>query len=425
MKCILKMMSICLTAIFLGTLALMAVYCIPTDTIYHHLQKDKELFQKEGAYWTWAKKPHTRLDGYTDSIMLMNAGYPVGEIPYSAMAVLKWYDKYPPDQTLVNALENKENFASTSYFRYWHGYLVYLKPILYISSYHDFRMLNAYFQFFLIMAALILLYLRLGAFFTIAFSLTILFINPVTTAMSLQLSSIFYVTMISVLLILWKNDSLYEKKLYAYFFLIIGIITSYIDLLTYPVVGVGIPMLFYILLNRNSFLNEKKVLLSVIKNSFAWGFGYIAMWAGKWMTAYIILGYSIMPEVFDAIQNRTSNNVGREISGHEPVNLITVLQANFKAAIDGPWIYIFAVFLIYLIYRIIKNRAYKATSPRGTITIFFVGLFPIVWYGLTLNHSFVHASFLAFRDLATFFFALLAIAVDFALGDKKTQKNGL
>ena len=365
MRCALKMLGICLTAIFLGTIALIVVYHIPTDTIYRHLQKDRDIFQKEGNYWSWANKSPTKLDGFTDSIMLMNAAYPVDSVPTSAMAVFKWHGKGSPAQTFVKALNDKndESLGKTSYYRYWHGYLVYLKPILFISSYHDFRMLNAYLIFFLTTAVLILFYLRLGILHTIAFAITILFINPVTVAMSLQYSTIFYITLMSVFLILWKNDKIYKNNLYVYFFLIIGILTSYMDFLTYPVVGIGIPLLVYILLNKDSFDNKKFFCLSVIKNSCAWGFGYLTMWAGKCLAAFVVLQHSILPEVLDALKNRTSSEVSAEVLGHDPINLITVLQANFKAAVTGPWIYIFAVFLIYLIYRMIKNRPYGIVSP--------------------------------------------------------------
>lgn len=424
-----KMIGISLLAMFLGTIALYAAYSLPTDTIYRHVQKDREIFSNEGTSWTWAKKSPSRLDGFTDSIMLMNAAYPVDSILISAMKVLKWEDKASPDKILLKALESKEQaetLGSLSYYRYWHGYLVYLKPILFISSYHDFRMMNAYLQLFLIAMALILFYQKLGVFHTIAFLLIVCFINPVTTAMSLQLSAIFYIVLFSVIIIILKNDWLYGHKLYIYFFQIIGIATAYFDLLTYPVAAVGIPLLVYILLNRRNLDTNKNIILSTIYNACAWGFGYVTMWVGKCLVIWVTFGYSILPDIIDSVKRRSSGEMNWEFVGHEPVDFTTVLHANFKAAAEGPWIYIFLIFMIYIVYRILKksfkNNYFNAKPYAIDWSIVIVGIFPIVWYSLTLNHSYVHAGFLAFRDLAVFFYAIICILIDFS-SDSKLNKS--
>ncbi len=412
---ILKILAVCLASIFLGAIALLAVYCLPTKSMYRHLQQDRQMIQQEGQHWSWGKISATSLDGFTDSIMLMNAVYPVEKANLNAMIVPRWFvEKESPDVTLAKALESKEaaeKISDTDYSIYWHGYLVYLKPMLLVSSYHTVRILNAYLQLFLIGFLLLALYQRLGILHAMAFFLTICFINPITTAMSMQLSSIFYIILLSVAGMLCRNDLLYERNWYRYFFLIIGIVTAYMDFLTYPIVGLGIPLLVYVLLNKRELSRIGGGVLPVVENICTWGTGYVLMWSGKCLAAWVVSGQLILEKFVGAAKYRSSSDVGFDLAGHEPVNFFTVLQANLKAATEGPWIWLFAAFAIYLAYRAIRKGSFRV-SLRILPALVLAGSLPLLWYFAMQNHSYVHAGFLAYRDLAILFFAVLCIGIE-------------
>ena len=69
---------------------------------------------------------------------------------------------------------------------------------------------------------------------------------------------------------------------YPEFFLIVGILTSYFDFLTYPVVTLGIPLCCYFLLESDRLWNNIKRLTGF---SVSWAIGYAGMCAAKWVIA--------------------------------------------------------------------------------------------------------------------------------------------
>lgn len=76
--------------------------------------------------------------------------------------------------------------------------------------------------------------------------------------MSLQFNSVFMVTFTAMLIIAYRNEKWKDKPLYIWgvFFLIIGAFTSYLDLLTYPLVTLGLPILLWFSLNYSGNLKE-------------------------------------------------------------------------------------------------------------------------------------------------------------------------
>lgn len=163
-----------------------------------------------------------------------------------------------------------------------------LKPALTFFPLSDLRILNLYLQLFLIATALILFYNKVGLLEMYAFLLAVAVINPVTTAMNFQNSDIFYIMLLSTIFILWKNEFLLRGNNYIYFFLIIGIVTAFLDFLTYPVTAFGISLCVCVLMNKKFFFssNPVEVLKKLAAYAFAWGFGYGGMWAGKWAVVY-------------------------------------------------------------------------------------------------------------------------------------------
>ena len=122
----------------------------------------------------------------------------------------------------------------TSYARYWHGYLVFLRPLLFFMDYRGIRALinlGVVFTLLLITGTLI----RQKRYCLILpFLCTALFLRPLAIAFSIQFSSVYYVMIFSLFLILVCRNQMEQDGRYLYLFLINGMITAYLDLLTYP-----------------------------------------------------------------------------------------------------------------------------------------------------------------------------------------------
>ena len=206
-----------LLAIVLGTAAMIAVYCLPTRRMNDNVGKSQEIQHSEQSRFTWAPGyAGTGLDGYTDAIMLGNAvfrgtGDPIQDAMRNPRVMYDISDGSPVDSLIryVNKSELDPGHQ-VEYARYWHGYLVLLKPLLLFFTLPDLRMMNLMVQFILMLAVLLELYRQRGYGLAIPFGAMILCLNPVSTALCMQYSSIYYLMLVGAWLLL--RFRLWEKR---------------------------------------------------------------------------------------------------------------------------------------------------------------------------------------------------------------------
>lgn len=135
----LKLCSLVVFMIILGFLLLLAVYGLPTAPMEKNLAESAELFLREGSYpVTDILGTDSRLDNYTDALMLLTAAYPGDEsLTDRALKAYRYTTAANEDPTLVitaHYIDGKE-VEPVSYERYWHGYLIMLKPLLLLFDY--------------------------------------------------------------------------------------------------------------------------------------------------------------------------------------------------------------------------------------------------------------------------------------------------
>lgn len=406
-----NMTGILAAAICVGAILIVTAYALPTSRIYHNVDRSSRIYELEGHAPFWAGGViHTRIDNFTDSIMLMKAAYPVENLIQSAFLNPSWkfIDDSPeaPVNTLIDVMKNERQADVEAWYYplYWHGYLVILKPALMISPVHDLRVLNYYVQFFLMLAALFLFYKKFGRNLTLAFALTLLTLNPITAAIDFQISDVFYITILSTIFILRRNEMLLRGENYLYFFLLLGIITVYVDFLTYPFAAFGISLCVCVLMNQTFFFDAepKKVLMKLSSYLFAWGFGYVGMWAGKWILATILTGENVILSAIGKAIYRTSTTLSAA-EGGTTFTFLDVLARNFSALMRGPLPIILALLVIYLLYLLIRRQKKFFVTKSMALTFSFIILLPLIWYAVLKNHSYVH-DYMAYRNLAVMIF---------------------
>ena len=130
--------------------------------------------------------------------------------------------------TLMNyANDTQGDLSYVNYARYWHGYLIFLKPLLMFMGVQDIYYLHAMLMVFLTGWIFCLLYKRLGKY-CIAYAVSIIAMNPVAIAQSFQLSTIYYAMQLTLLLLLYCK----KEKQIPYIFLIDGMLVAFFDLST-------------------------------------------------------------------------------------------------------------------------------------------------------------------------------------------------
>ena len=160
-KQILKNLIILLLAPAVGFVLLLLVHLLPTNPMKSNVISSKDSIIAEGQDELVIDDYNATLTGnFTDCIMLQLSVYDGG---HSALdQAMNLYrnevgneQEWCPGLSLVDYLNGGRVNLEVKYPRYWHGYLVFLKPLLLFTSFNSVRLLNAALELMLLAAALI------------------------------------------------------------------------------------------------------------------------------------------------------------------------------------------------------------------------------------------------------------------------------
>lgn len=401
---------------FLGFMSLCIVYALPAEgRVFQNAQASVKIFEKEGEPFSWADgNVSGMLDNGTDSIMLCRAIFPgTGNVFEDALQNPGYTYKDPYLMTIVRKVLNqeKEGRSIYNYGRYWHGYLLYLKPLLFWGTIGQIRMLNGMVQLLLAFYILRLMGEKLGKKIQWAFLFTYLLLNPISLAMSLQYSSMYYIMMFACLYFLRKGDTLVKNARYIYVFTAIGIGTAFFDFLTYPLVSYGIPMVVFLLwLDRKGKLQKKwSGVILAIRSGLAWGFGYGGMFLSKWLLLWCFIGQDAFQQAMTQIAYRMSASVRATesiLSGALSCSVKEAISLNLLVILQNPvsWL-LLTILIIETVRKSSKTKKSGEEKVALKNALGIIALSPFVWYTVFTNHSYVHFWF-TYRELTIFIFSL-------------------
>lgn len=389
--------------ISVGYVLLLFVYLLPTEPMRAHLAEAAVVLSGEREYHRVIPGVvSTQLDNYTDSWMMGNAVYDSPRPVYERALTCTSADfGGGPLDGLVRYLGAEKGYREVDYTRYWHGYLVLLKPFFLLFDYADLRVFNVIVQ-------LLLVFLIFRAFSKAGYELeawgyvlSVLFMMPVVIPLSIQFSVIFYLTNFSVLVLLKAYDWIVEQNGLLLYFQLIGMCASYFDLLTYPTASLGVPLVCILLLgaDRDSWTKVK----NVVSLSVSWGFGYGAMWAGKWILSTLVLRDNVMANALSQILLRASHT-----QNGERLTVLDTWLRNVEFYFEKPYLILIALCLAAVFAGIFRSRGQLADVCIDSIPFLLVAVMPFMWYALAGQHSYEHHWF-TFRGLVTTVFACMCI----------------
>ena len=391
-KTIRNLVLIFVILVMLG-FSLMVLSCtIPTDNAYASFSQDDVL--SDGLYpMLIPGYQSTELDMYTDSKILSEVSYYNRSQSLISNSMRNYGTKGKNFDKFIKGEEN----VFQDHPHYWCGNLAVLRPLFYFIDYNSFRVLELFFELIMVLAILRQMIERNLKKFIVPFLLALFLIHPETIGMTIQYSVVFNIMVILVYALLRFNDALFEGNRFFYYFLTIGMATSFLDLLTYPLVSFAVPMTFYLLLERNR-SNLKDNVMKFILFGLTWSIGYVGMWASKWVISSILLNENIVAYSLNKLLFRTSNV--------EFARMDAILM-NLSVYRHKSYLIIFALIAIYYAKRFIdlKERI-SLGNLKGALPFLLVAMLPFVWYLFASNHSYIHFWF-TYRELVIFFFAIL------------------
>ena len=411
-------------ASFLGAALLGASYLLPVKGIEDRMNVAAGIMEKEGVRPTVLG---STTDNHTDSLILLEAAYDGRQAKKeSAMTVPnRMITNTEPIDSLIGHYQNETEFDTVyEYPRYWHGTIPILKILLQFLSYKGIRILNAVFILLSSMAVMYILCKKNYIFMLPPYLAVLVASNPVAVSSSLQFSPCFYLMQLGIVLVIYTfND---EVKLGGAFFLT-GILTAYLDLFTYPLVPVGVMLIFagVSLLCTHGEENVPfwRLLLRQVKNAALWGFGYAGMWVLKWVIATLYLHRDVLADAKEAFIKRSGDY---DYFDQTTITVFDSLYLNIKAFFENKTVYaaciIFAICTVAILYMVRlgcfkknvgqvcseinesvngvtdryvneaadKNNSDKTRRICSYITLVVAGLLPFIWYMMILNHSGTH-----------------------------------
>ena len=383
-------MGVFLLTVFLGFGLICAVYSLPGNELRAlHVRESGDFLAEQGDYWQLIPgKTQTTLDNFTDCIMLLTSAYSGDEsILDKAINNYRVYKKKATKQQSCQScglLSEKEQ-KKYPYARYWHGYMIVLRPLLLFFNLEEIQQLNSLILLAYMILTCILLYRRKKTLYIIPYLLACTYLTPMTISVSLQNSTIFHVTSIALIVLLACYDKKWFHPYIWIYFMLTGMLTSYVDFLTYPVVALAFPLIFYFILDQKN--KTRKNLWHMIFYSAMWAIGYIGMWASKWCLSTLLTGKNYFTDASDAITTRSGSTVGNGTITF--MNVIQRLNEFLQDNLPFRLAVLFAVFCAIML--IFCKRNWKNWSL--SLIFLLISLYPYIWAFDVKNHTYIHIMF--------------------------------
>ena len=242
--------------------------------------------------------------------------------------------------------------------RYWHGFIVVLKPLLIFFQYKQIRFLLAVILFLLTACSTYLLKKRTNVYVALAYLLSLICVHIYIVPFSLNFSSVFIIMILALIaLCLWPLD---KYKWLPTFFLIVGSLTNFFDFLTAPLVTLGFPLVVYYCLqiSRGNGREEVKVgIFGLFKFTFCWCVGYALTWATRWVLHWIFVGKGIWEDVGDTMLFRTMGN------SDYVLNRVEMWKKNFNMLVSRESVFLALAIIICVIAVFLwHKRAYRGKT---------------------------------------------------------------
>ena len=415
----------------IGYLLLVLVYSIDTDRMQYNAGQSAKTFAQEGMYPQLQENYSSQLDSYTDALMILTAVHHTNESVWQAAInnerqIVR--GRSPEEVIQLVYFENAEA-EDAEYSRYWHGYLLLLKPALCFLSYKEIRYFVMAIEV-LLFAVLLGLLCKRNDRFALPIALTWLFVNPVSTMMSLQFCYVTCIAFLGAIIVAFLEGRRKETSLYLYgiVFMIIGAATSYMDLLTFPLITLGIPLAIWIVLRymrkeKQSFKNTKmqRIIQTIYLSAF-WTIGYGGFWALKWIIGNIVTGRDIIGRAFEQVELRAGG-----MAATAEVSFGTTMKYVIWD-VNPYFIILFVTFAVIVVLSKVvtiinkkENKAFYDTKKKliweYVIPLFIISVYPFVWYRVVFQHTYCHYWF-TYREMA-----ITVLAISLLLGNIAIDKS--
>ena len=380
-KQLLRYISCFFILITLFSTGMILIYLIPNEALEPRYYKSINQLENEDRYPNFLFGTDAAiLDNFTDNLMINTCHVP---------------------DTYKNSIHAA--FGNNGYPRYWNGYLLTLRPTLTQFNYQQIRYLNMFLLIICFCFCFSGIHHQINAAAALGFAISITACFLVFIGESLQYFSVFIILFLILIIILYL-PVFQKQKNAAILFFAAGMLTNYFDMLTAPLLTLGIPLVTILCLNTKRIkpVSMFKQFVSIFEHSISWGLGYALCWISKWALGTLILGENLFADAIKTGQFRTMGNE------EFPVDRMLIFKLNIETYYFSkghkPFVFVFAAIIILII---ILYKHHKKNFRNIMIPVLCIGFFPYIWFFILANHSQIHY-FYTYRIQAITLFAVYA-----------------
>lgn len=351
---------------------------------------------------------NSRLDNHTEAIIIMSAYYMDTAASPEMIIYNPFIRKGVEEMTVV---ANDDSYKPDSfYFRYWEGFRVILRPLLAIFDYGEIRTLMTLAFYSLLVICTLFIAKHSTLLTGLSFMLSILSLNTPLIANSIQFISCFFISFFFILFVPRVKKA--GRQYYPLFFALSGILTQYFDFYTAPLLTLGMPLVFLVVLHMKEREGQKKrrILRLILTSFLSWLLAYGAMWFLKLWMISIFTSHNGFEAGIASFIWRTG--IRKDENFMESYN---VLLANLKAfaalistntlgiAMAATW----GTFALVLLVKMIRMGKVHVWLQKSW-PFFILALFPIAWFCAAAQPTSIHYWF-QYRPLGITVFSILVI----------------
>lgn len=429
----------------LGLALLTVSFALPRDAMEEHVRESAPYFQD----WHQAHEEYDLTlweDRFTDALMFLNVVYvPQEQASLLDRALLVYQPEGSQDSaTKLLAYLDGERTSSWPYCRYWHGYLVALAPLLMVANYEQIRIVHAVLLVALSILSVVLMHHRRVDWLIAPFVLSLVIIGPATIANTLNYMAPLSIALFGLVAVLWRGEKWVQHGSAPVVFVLFGCLVNYFDLLTYPIVALGLPLVALLAVSR---LQGGRAVRLMIAASVAWGFGYFGMWVLKWVLATVLTSVNAFADAASQVEQRSATSSvgfdGSVSNGYVDVAQSVISMYYTRMVLVAGLVFVACVGLqFFAALRTARRTSLPLDSMRKKTSadtgasegapsagadalqppapssearsvlpfaaLLVVSLFPFAWMLVTQNHTFMH-HFFTYRIMAVTVFALASI----------------
>lgn len=372
-------------------IGMIVTYALPNQRIQNHIKESKNvLLGMNGNPFFGEYVEGAKLDEFTD-LLIINTAMNKGKQENENILVRAFGNsKYSTEDgnqysSLEKTMDNDEVYNNEEYSRYWHGIQTIIRPLLLFFNYEEIRYLFAIVMFMLLGIAVVGVSKNLNIMHGMALLFSMLAVCFFVVPFSIQYTGVFAITLINIIIINYLYR-IKKEKLYPYLFFVAGGCSVFFDLLTAPLLTLGMPLIYVVLLKYNKECDIKKSVLEVIKLSILWCIAYVGTFFAKWVIASIILQTDVIKTAINQILFRTNG------SEEYPATRLGAIKENIKFLYNTVLLALFMVSTFVWLILVIKNRK-KVRNIKLVIPLLLLAVYPYIWYFVFAGHSTNHAWF--------------------------------